>query len=183
MTGSSPSCPSQPPRLASRWCSRPQAMAVAVPYLVVSVIVVTAGAGQVCGSQSFSAAPCRGGRPPVPAGRAGLGGAGKCITRSLRSRPMISARRSRSSQASRVRSYPASKITTMSGSPSRQCPASMIRITTSRTWAAVTAVASSAGPSRTASSGSVHEVRPGSSATTTEYGQPGIICAFPLPRA
>ena len=71
----------------------------------------------------------------------------------------------------------------MSGSPSRQCPASMIRITTSRTWAAVTAVASSAGPSRTASSGSVHDVRPGSSAATTEYGQPGIICAFPLPRA
>jgi hypothetical protein len=24
-------------------------------------------------------------------------------------------------------------------------------------------------------------VRPGSSATTTEYGQPGIICAWPLP--
>ena len=71
----------------------------------------------------------------------------------------------------------------MSGSPSRQCPAAMIRATTSRTWAAVTAVASSAGPSRTASSGSVHEVRPGSSAATTEYGQPGIICAFPLPRA
>ena len=44
-------------------------------------------------------------------------------------------------------------------------------------------MASSAGPSRTASSGSVHEVRPGSSAATTEYGQPGIICAFPLPRA
>ena len=67
-------------------------------------------------------------------------------------------------------------------SPSRQCPAAMIPVTTSRIWAAVTAVASSAGPSRTASSGSVHEVRPGSSAATTEYGQPGISCAFPLPR-
>ena len=49
----------------------------------------------------------------------------------------------------------------MSGSPSRQCPAAMSRATTSRTWAAVTSVASSAGPSRTASSGSVHDVRPG----------------------
>jgi hypothetical protein len=56
----------------------------------------------------------------------------------------------------------------MSGSPSRQCPAAMIRPATSRTCAAVTAVASSAGPSRTASSGSVHEVRPGSSAAITE---------------
>ena len=71
----------------------------------------------------------------------------------------------------------------MSGSPSRQCPAAMIRSATSRTWAAVTSVASSAGPSRTASSGSVQDVRPGSSAAMTEYGQPGIICAFPLPRA
>ncbi len=33
--------------------------------------------------------------------------------------------------------------------------------------------------SRTASSGSVQEVRSGSSATTSEYGQPGISCAFP----
>jgi hypothetical protein len=49
--------------------------------------------------------------------------------------------------------------------------------------AAVTAVASLAGPSRTASSGSVHEVRPGSSAAMKEYGQPGIICAFPFARA
>ncbi len=69
------------------------------------------------------------------------------------------------------------------GSQSRQYTASMIRITTSRTLAAVTAVASPAGPGRTASSGSVHEVRPGSGAATNEYGQPGIICAFPLRRA
>ena len=71
----------------------------------------------------------------------------------------------------------------MSGSPSRQCPAAVSLATASRSWAAVTSVASSAGPRRTASSGSVHDVRPGSSATTQEYGQPGIICAFPLPRA
>ena len=71
----------------------------------------------------------------------------------------------------------------MSGSPGFQCPAAMSRATTSRTWAAVTSVASSAGPSRTASSGSVHDVRPGSSAAIHEYGQPGIICAFPFPRA
>jgi hypothetical protein len=38
-------------------------------------------------------------------------------------------------------------------------------------------------PSRTASSGSVQEVRPGSRAAMKEHGQPGIICALPLPRA
>ena len=53
---------------------------------------------------------------------------------------------------------------------------------TSRTWAAVTSVSSSSGPSRTASSTAVQEVRPGSSAAITEYGQPGIICACPFPR-
>jgi hypothetical protein len=46
----------------------------------------------------------------------------------------------------------------------------------------VISVSSSAGPSRTASSTAVQEVRPGSSAATKEYGQPGIICALPLPR-
>ena len=51
-----------------------------------------------------------------------------------------------------------------------------------RTWAAVTSVSSSSGPSRTASSTAVQLLRPGSSAATKEYGQPGIICAFPLPR-
>ena len=71
----------------------------------------------------------------------------------------------------------------MSGSPGFQCPAAISRATASRTWAAVTSVASSSGPSRTASSGSVQEVRPGSSTAMNEYGQPGIICAFPLPRA
>jgi hypothetical protein len=40
----------------------------------------------------------------------------------------------------------------------------------------------SSGPSRTASSTAVHDVRPGSSAAITEYGQPGIICACPFPR-
>ena len=69
----------------------------------------------------------------------------------------------------------------MSGPPSFQCPAAMILVTTSRTCPAVTAVASSAGPSRTASSGRIHDVRPGSSAATSEYGQPGIICALPFP--
>ena len=38
------------------------------------------------------------------------------------------------------------------------------------------------GPRRMASSTAVQEVRPGSSAATTEYGQPGIICACPFPR-
>ena len=70
----------------------------------------------------------------------------------------------------------------MSGSPSLCWPASISRVTTSRTWAAVTSVSSSAGPRRTASSTAVQDVRPGSSAATTEYGQPGIICAWPFPR-
>jgi hypothetical protein len=70
----------------------------------------------------------------------------------------------------------------MSASPGFQCPAAISRVRTSRTWAAVTCVASSCGPRRTASSGSVQEVRPGSSTATHEYGQPGIICAFPFPR-
>src|SRR5258707_671284 len=68
----------------------------------------------------------------------------------------------------------------MRWSPSRQCPAAASRPTTPRTWAAVTSVSSSPGPSRTASSGAVQLVRPGSSAATTEYGHPRIICAFPL---
>ena len=46
----------------------------------------------------------------------------------------------------------------------------------------MTAVSSSSGPSRTASSTAVQLVRPGSNAATTEYGQPGIIWACPLPR-
>jgi hypothetical protein len=100
MTGSGPRRSSQPARLASRWCSRPQAMARAVPYRV-PVTAVTAGAGQVPGSWSLSAAPCRGGRPFVPGTRSG---AGQYMTRSLRSRPSTSTGRSRSSQASRVRS-------------------------------------------------------------------------------
>ena len=37
------------------------------------------------------------------------------------------------------------------------------------------------GARRTASSGAVHELRPGSNATTTEYGQPGIMIAWSLP--
>ena len=73
-------------------------------------------------------------------------------------------------------------MTRTGASPSRQCPAAISRVITSRTCAAVTAISSSSGPSRTASSTAVQEVRPGSSAATTEYGQPGIICAWPFPR-
>ena len=99
--GSSPSWSSQPARLASCWCSRPQAAARAVPYRVVWVTVAAAGAGQVFGSASLNAAPCRSGRPLVPGSR---DGAGKYITRSLRSRPSTSTGRPASSQASLVRS-------------------------------------------------------------------------------
>ncbi len=53
---------------------------------------------------------------------------------------------------------------------------------TSRTCVAVTVVSSSSGPRRTTSSTAVHEVRPGSNAAITEYGQPGTICARFFPR-
>lgn len=42
-TGSSPSWSCQAPRCSSRWCTRAQALASAVPYLEVSVTMMTAG--------------------------------------------------------------------------------------------------------------------------------------------
>ncbi len=54
--------------------------------------------------------------------------------------------------------------------------------TTARTWTTVAAATSSPGPSRTASNTTVHELRPGSSAMTIEYGQPGTIWCLPSPR-
>ena len=84
MTGSGPSWSSQAARWVSWECTRSQAAATAVPYLEVSVLVVTCGAGQVAGSASASSPPCLQGRPRVPGWR---GGAGSWITRSLRSRP------------------------------------------------------------------------------------------------
>jgi len=56
----------------------------AVPYRVVTVVVVTVGCGQVFGSSNRNCGPCRGGRPSAPTTR---GGSGKHSTRSLRSRP------------------------------------------------------------------------------------------------
>ena len=121
----------------------------------------------------------RPGRPGWPGPR---GGARKHSTRSLRSRPSTSTGRSFSRNASRITSYPASNTMRMPGSPSCHCPAAISRSATSRTPAAVTSVSSSSGPSRTASSTAVHDVRPGSSAAITGYGQPGIISAWPFPR-
>ena len=160
-------------------CTRSHAPVLAFPHRVVGALVVTCGAGQAAGSDRASSRPCLRGRPFVPGWR---GGAGSYITRSQRSRPSSSAGRSASSQASRVTSYPASKTTRIRGSPSRQCPASISRVMTSRTWAAVTSVSSHPGPAAPRPATAVHEVRPGSSAATTEYGQPGIICAWPFPR-
>jgi len=94
------------------------------------------GSGQVAGPASLSPGPCRDGRPFAPGAR---GGAGKYITRSERSRPSSSTGRSASRQARRVTSYPASKTIRMSGSPSFCWPASISRVTTSRTRAAVVA--------------------------------------------
>ncbi len=53
-------------------------------------------------------------------------------------------------------------------SPGRHCPACTSRVTTSRSWVAVTAVASSHGPSRIAAGRAVQDVRPVSRAATKE---------------
>ena len=53
MTGRDPSWSSHPARLVSFWCSRLQAMACALPYLLVTVTVRCAGSGQVPGSASY----------------------------------------------------------------------------------------------------------------------------------
>lgn len=79
----------------------PDHPARAVPYRVVWVTVAAAGAGQDRSLAGLTAAPCRRGRPLVPGSR---GGAGKYITRSLRSRPSTPAGSPPSSQASLVRS-------------------------------------------------------------------------------
>ena len=110
------------------------------------------------------------------------GAAGGCITRSERSRPGNSTGKSASRNDSRVTSYPASKTTRDPQLPLAPVPGLDQPVTTSRTCAAVTSVSSSSGPRRTASSTAVQDVRPGSSAAITEYGQPGIICAWLLPR-
>ena len=69
------------------------------------------------------------------------------------------------------------------GSPSRQWPAAISRVTTSRSCAAVTRRSSSSGPRRTASSSSAHDEAPGDSAATNEYGHPGAThAARPRPR-
>ncbi|MEV5578070.1 hypothetical protein AB0L39_05855 [Streptomyces parvus] len=54
------------------------------------------------------------------------------------------------------------------------CLACTSRVTTSRSWAAVTAVASSDVPTRIASSAAVRDGRPVSSAATREQGRPGM---------
>ncbi len=113
----------------------------------------------------------------------GRGGIGPIMTRSDRSRPVTTTGRSARTNASRATSYPESITMSIGGSPGAQCPAATIsRSTTSRSWAAVTAVASSSGPSRTASNTAVRLVRPASNAATIEYGQPGIIWLVPVAR-
>ncbi len=146
----------------------------------IAVAVAAAGAGQVPGSASLSAAPCRGGRPFVPGTRGGR----REIHHPVAAQPAsTSTGRSRSSQASRVRSYAGVEddqdvrvaVAPVPGGdraarrprgPGRRSPRSVV---------------GRAEPDRVQRR--VHEVRPGSSAATNEYGQPGIICAFPLPRA
>ena len=167
---------SHPARLASRWCSRPQAMAAAEPYRVVWVLVVTAGAGQGCFPASRNAAPCRTGRPFAPCSRAG---AGKYMTRSLRSQAEHLDRE--------ITQQPGQPDQVIAGVeddqdvrvavvpvPGRNEPADHLADLGGGDLGRIIGRAS-----RTASSGSVQEVRPGSSATTSEYGQPGISCAFP----
>lgn len=60
-------------------------------------------------------------------------------------------------------------------------PCGIRRWSRSRSCRAVTVAVSSPGASRSASSGAVHELRPGSSAQTMEYGQPGTGMCWSLP--
>ena len=132
----------QAPRWVRRGCSRSQAWAWRSAVAAgVGVVVVTCGGGQVSGWDRANATPCRGGRPPRPGRR---GGAGRRSTRSERSRPSSSTGRSASRNASRVNVV--AGVEARSGCPGRRrasCPAARSRPTTSRSWAAVTAVASS----------------------------------------
>ena len=179
MTGSAPWWPSHAPRAFSFGCARFHDRAAAAPYRLVTVVVTASGSGRAASAASGQLRAVR-----SPACRSGsVPGRRRQAEHPVgASRPVTCTGRSRSSQARRACSYPASKITMMSGSPSFQCPAAASRVTTSRTWAAVTAARSSSGRSRTASSGRVQDVRPRSSAATSEYGQPGIICALLFPR-
>ena len=96
--------------------------------------------------------------------------------------PSERGRRHRRSQASRACSYPASKITRMSGSPSRHSPASISRGDDLADLACGHRgqVVSRAQPDRVQQPGP-DELRPGSSAATNEYGQPGSSALCPSP--
>ena len=177
--GSSPSKPSHPARAASCWCSRPQAAVRAAPYRAVSVTVAAAGA---CAGRRVGELE-RGPVPDRPTAGAGLARrAGKYITRSLRSLLSTSTGRSRSSQASRGRGHTRRRrrpgcpepVAPVPGGDDPFCDLAELR------GGHLGGVVG--GLSRTASSGSVHDVRPGSR-DDPSIGQPGIICAFPLPRA
>ena len=101
MTGSSPGWSFHCRWRASRWCIRPQAAAVAVP-----VAAGLGDGGDRRGRPGLLAVepdsgPCRAGRPHAADCRAA---GGEYITGSPRSRRRTSTGRSRSSQASRVRS-------------------------------------------------------------------------------
>ena len=96
----------------------------------------------------------------------GRGGAGSCITRSLRSRPQQI-----HGEVPEQVGKPGHVVTGVEDDQDGrvpQCPASISRVTTSRTCAAVTSVSSSSGPRCTASSTAVYEVRPGSRAPVTD---------------
>ena len=71
----------------------------------------------------------------------------------------------------------------MAGSPSAAGPAAISRPRPLAAARRSPPGSSSPRPSRTASSGTVHDDRPGPSAATNEYGQPGITCPafFPAP--
>ena len=166
MMGRSPSWSAQAPRRVSRGCSRSNAWATAVRYLVVGVVVVCAGSGQVWGSVNVNSAPWRAGRPVLAGGAAAVPGntSRGPIAPAPPGGPVDLRARTRGGDRG-TRPHPRSEIC---GSPGAQWPTSMIFSATARSPAAATVVSSSLGPTRPASRTAHQLLRPCCRAATTE---------------
>ena len=150
-----------------------------MPYRVVWVVVTTAGSGQVAGSGRANSRPCCG----TQAIGAGLAGRHREVQHPVTAQPPQDLHR----QVSELVSQPHRVIPGVEDDQDRRVPLPPVP-GGDQPGDHLTDLGGSdlgliiAGAQPDASSTAVQEVRPGSSAATTEYGQPGIICACPLPR-